>query len=305
MGGRGHASILRQHDVRLVSTREVIDRQTPEGALQTGILAQFGQFEKAKIKARTKAGIGARARSGKPWGTPAYGYRKGPDGHWTPDPHEQAIAARLDRERVEHGLPYNAIATLLNREGVPTRTGGNWTATQVRKVLTSRYRLGEFWHDGEWHRDRTRRRSPRTRGSPPTRSPRRATATARLRWPQAPLHLFTHGLLRCIHCYEAMLPRSDSDTYRCRTRAQIKGDDGCIMPNLPRAEVDRQALELFERLFLDLDATREEFAADLNAHLEEVETQQQRAAREAAERAVQIARVERDYLAGDLTAATY
>ena len=173
-------------------------------------------------------------------------------------------------------------------------------------MLTSRYRLGEFWHDGEWHKGS----HPATQSEDTWLAAHALAAKGDSYGPtrggrKPPLHLFTHGLLRCIHCYEAMLPRSDSDTYRCRTRAQIKGDDGCIMPNLPRAEVDRQALELFERLFLDLDATREQFAADLNAHLEEVETQQQRAAREAAERAVQIARVERDYLAGDLTAATY
>jgi hypothetical protein len=66
-----------------------------------------------------------------------------------------------------------------------------------------------------------------------------------------------------------------------------------------------QALAMFELAFLDLDATRDQFAADLTAHLSEVETQESRSAREVSEKAAQIARVERDYLAGDLTAPTY
>ena len=51
-----------EHGVKLVSTREQIDRETPEGIMQTGISAQFAQFEKAKIKIRTRAGIRAYAR---------------------------------------------------------------------------------------------------------------------------------------------------------------------------------------------------------------------------------------------------
>jgi DNA invertase Pin-like site-specific DNA recombinase len=53
--------------IRVIASGQALDRDTPEGILQTGILAEF---ERRKIKARTKAGIPSRARtSGKPWGT--------------------------------------------------------------------------------------------------------------------------------------------------------------------------------------------------------------------------------------------
>jgi site-specific DNA recombinase len=291
---------------RLVSTRETIDRTTPEGRLQTGILSEFAEFEREKIKARTSAGIASRARQGKPWGAPGYGYRKGSDGDWIVDAAEESIARRIDRDRVEHGMAYNAIANMLNREAVPTRTGGNWTATQVRKVVTGRYRLGEFWHGGEW-----------IKGShPPIQSEETWLAAQALAAKgdsygpsrggrKPPLHLFINGLLRCSECFEAMLPRGDSDKYRCRTRAQIKGGDGCSMPNQPREVVDEHALAMFERTFLDLEATRAQFADDLTAHLNVVQTQQQRAAREVSEKAAQIARIESHYLMAKLSAETY
>jgi hypothetical protein len=69
--------------------------------------------------------------------------------------------------------------------------------------------------------------------------------------------------------------------------------------------VDRAGLEFFEGEFLDFDATRERIAADLTARLDEIDVQASRATREASEKAAQVARVEADYLAQQITGDTF
>ena len=294
-----------------MSARETIDRHTPEGRLQTGILAEFSEFERAKIRARTSAGIGSRARSGKPWGEPAYGYRRRDDGHWQPDPLERTIVERIFRERTERGASYCGIAKQLNAESVPSRRGTKWTASVVAQILTARTVLGYFKHVGEWHQgqhepiisdatwqaaqalaEQGRRFAPSGRAG---RLPAR--------------HLFIRGTLRCGQCGAAMLPRTEEagrrETYVCRTRKQTGGAAACSMPVLRRAAVDGPALALFERVALDVDRTREHLAAQLDSRIGESRAQASRAERDVTAKRVALARFDRDYEAGELAAANY
>jgi hypothetical protein len=113
-------------------------------------------------------------------------------------------------------------------------------------------------------------------------------------------------MLRCGICGEAMLPRSEDanrEVYVCRTH---KGDAAaCPMPVLRRAAVDLTALRLFERVALDIDATREQIAAQLDTRIAEARERAERAAHEVAEKTLQLARIERDYLAEELGAQSY
>jgi site-specific DNA recombinase len=292
--------------IRVISLKEAIDRDTPEGRLQTGILAEFAEFELAKIRARTAAGISARARKGKPWGSPPFGYRRGEDGDWEPNAAEVPIAMRIWDERVKEGRAYQDIAVRLNRDGIPGRTGGNWTATMVRKILSARYMLGYFEHNGEWIKGRhpvlidedtwLAARVLAQQGSKyaPSRGGRRPK-----------LHLCTGATLRCSVCHEAMLPRSDRDWYECRTNKQLKGKGSCPMPAQDRATVDVNVVHAVEELFIDLDATKNRVAGDLDAHLAQTEDEAQRAEGERAQKAAALDRVESDYLAGELGGANY
>ena len=257
-----------EHAVRLISTRETIDRRTPEGTLQTGILAQFAQFEKAKIKARTKSGIAARARLGIPWGVPKLGYGKGQDGDWVLVPDEAATVRRAYELRLD-GLSYQSVAGALNRTGLRGRGGGKWTATGIRRLLNGRYALGYFLFNDEWIKGRhpaiisedtwqaaqalaEAGRQNRSASARPGRRPK--------------LHLFTGGLLRCGVCFEPMVPRSDDgDRYVCGTNRRHLTADHCPMPSHRRADVDGRFLALFEEQFLDDDATREHVAKQLGA----------------------------------------
>ena len=140
----------------LVSLRESIDTSTAAGRLLRTILAAVAEFERELGRERTASGIAGRARNtGKPWGPPAYGYRKTARGDWEPDPGEADTYRRVFRERVQHGLAKNAIAAALTRDGVPTRHGrARGRAAVVARMLRGREGLGEFHHGGEWHQGR-------------------------------------------------------------------------------------------------------------------------------------------------------
>jgi DNA invertase Pin-like site-specific DNA recombinase len=296
--------------VKVLSTRGAIDRETPEGQLMTTIEAAFAEFERAKIKMRARSGLAARARQGIPHGSSApFGYRKGDDGHWLIEPAEAETGRRMARLRVDDGLSYHAIAARLNKAGLPTRKGGAWSATIVRKFLESRHTRGFYWHKGEW---RQGRHEPifddatfavlqaligRDRRFAPSRSGRRPGR-----------HLFTGGTLACGACGESMWARSGptpaDDFYACKTNL-INGAGSCPMPWHKRAEVDSRFLAIFEREFLDLDATRERVAAELDGDLRDAEAQAASAEGQLARLERQRQRVEADYLAEELGAAAY
>jgi len=299
---------MRRQDVHLRSVEDDEELRDEASVAAVGRRAHIDSRRKSKS---TRKGITRAVEDRrKPWGVPGYGYRRievGDDaGHWEPNPEEEPIYLRIYRERIERGRTYSAIAKLLHAEGVPAREGGNWTSTHIKNILTRRYGLGEFHHGGKWLKGKHRplidletwdaAQALQAMGAKyaPSRGGRKPHA-----------HLFTHGLLRCSVCFEAMLPRSDGDRYACRTNIQLGGKGTCSMPDFKRDAIDREGLDFFERSFLDLDATREQIGSDLSARLEQIDAEAQRAAREASEKAAQIVRVERDYFAGELSAESY
>jgi DNA invertase Pin-like site-specific DNA recombinase len=62
--------------VRVIASGQALDRDTPGGRLQTGILAEFGEYEKEMIKDRTRTAVRAYIDSGKPWGSAALRVRQ-------------------------------------------------------------------------------------------------------------------------------------------------------------------------------------------------------------------------------------
>ncbi|HWK25378.1 MAG TPA: recombinase family protein [Solirubrobacter sp.] len=312
--GRSTRDLLETFDLieakgaTLVSLREAIDTSTAAGRLLRTILAAVAEFERELGRERTANGIAGRARSsGKPWGAPAYGYRKTADGHWEPDPGERDVFVRIFRERVERGMSKNGIAAALTRDGVPTRKGARaWSASVVGRILSGREGLGEFHHGGEWRRgqheplidENTWRAAQKM-----DEQGRRYAPGARGRLPKR--HLFVRGALRCV-CGDAMLPRTSQDSadvYVCRSH---KADSSrCPLPPLRRDVIDGHALAMFEDASLDLDATRRQVETQLSAQVAEVGAQLERAEREASLAIERYRRVQRDYQNGVIDGADW
>jgi site-specific DNA recombinase len=221
-------------------------------------------------------------------------------------PAEAEIVRRVYDLRTD-GLSYQRVAAALNRAGAYGRGGGKWTATGVQRLVNGRYYLGYFKFRGEWIKgqhpaiisEETWRRAQALAEA----GKQNWLATARPgRRPSR--HLFTGGMLRCQICHGPMIPRSDGeDRYVCASNRAEAGS--CFMPSFSRWEVDLSFLNLFEEKFLDLNATREHVAAQLDQDLQDTVGQSHVAEREVASIERKRARIEEDYLAETLSAPAY
>jgi DNA invertase Pin-like site-specific DNA recombinase len=116
---------FREKRLELVSVAEPdLDSDDPARVLMRQMMGAFHQYEKAMLVAKLR---GARqrkkARTGACEGRKGYGFHA----------EEQTIVERIKALRGE-GLPLQKIADRLNRKGMKTRMGKQWTAVQVNRV---------------------------------------------------------------------------------------------------------------------------------------------------------------------------
>ena len=119
---------LERNDVRLVAVDLDLDTANPAGRATAHALASVAGWERERLSERTRKGLAAarskrRAASG---GSAA--------GDW-PDIRKRIAAMRAD------GMTLQAIADVLNREGVPTPRGGTeWRPSSVQSAAGYRRR---------------------------------------------------------------------------------------------------------------------------------------------------------------------
>lgn len=124
--------------------REIGD---PRSRAMASMEATFATLEKAELLEKLAAARRKRSRDGYPPGGRApYGYERvpfDPKAHFAVNEQEKAVYLRMVGWTLEgHGAAY--IARHLNDEAVPTRSGAQWTASTVRKILMSQAPLGKM-----------------------------------------------------------------------------------------------------------------------------------------------------------------
>ena len=99
----------------------------------------FAQLERGLIRKRLKDGRTIKAEAGGyAGGAPRYGARA-EDGGLADDADELRGKARAEQLRAEV-LTLRAVADALNAEKVPTKRGGQWSATTVARLVDPAYR---------------------------------------------------------------------------------------------------------------------------------------------------------------------
>jgi DNA invertase Pin-like site-specific DNA recombinase len=107
---------------------------TPEGMLLRGIVDVFAQYERALIRARTRAALAVKRSRGERIGSIPYGFRLTGDGvHVEPHPEEVAVVERVRALRSE-GRTLRAIAADLDGRGIAPRGGGRWHPQTVANI---------------------------------------------------------------------------------------------------------------------------------------------------------------------------
>ena len=120
----------------LVSYSEDINSLTPSGKLMFTMISAMAQFEREIIGLRTKDALAHKKATGaKLGGTVPYGFRLiKSTGKLGKIKKEQTVISRLLYWR-EEGWSYRRIAEMLESENIPTKTGKEWYANTVRKIV--------------------------------------------------------------------------------------------------------------------------------------------------------------------------
>jgi DNA invertase Pin-like site-specific DNA recombinase len=289
----------------VINGRELkADDETDE--MMAAFEAMRARRESSEKSHRVKSGMAHAARQGRANGGPRrYGFDQ-QDGRLIARPDEIAVVERIMREAVA-GRSQTEIAADLNRDGYRTAQGKEWGQTRISQMLANPI-WGGIVRNAEgdhpmyepfvpaelWEAVQKTLRGPE--GPRPGRHTRR--------------FLLGNGLLRCGCCGSAMIVRRDRkdygwyEAYICSGRSAGTHPD-CTQKAVQRATVDGAVLAYFERVGLDVEATRAELSARADHERAEIGTLRRQAERELAKVQAGLDKVERDYTLGDLPAADY
>ena len=268
------------------------------GRVFSYLRAELARQESEEKSHRVRSGKARAASQGRANGGPRrYGFDQR-DGKLIPRPDEIAVVERMLREAVA-GRSQTEIAASLNADGLRTATGRPWNQTRISQMLANPiwggvlrnsegdHRIAEPFVPAElWEAAQRTLRGPD--------GPRKGRHTQRF--------LLGNGLLRCGECGSAMIVRRDRkdygwyEVYICGGRSS--GATPCTQRAVHRAEVDGAVLAYFERVGLDVEATRAELTQRADQERAEVRLLRGQAERELAKATERLERVRRAFQDG-------
>lgn len=304
--------------VELVSLGENIDTSTPMGKTMRLIMSALAELESATTGERVKSVVVSRASQGKHHAQWPYGYeqsvkaradKKGKKGGKVIEP-AASIVQRIWNESAEGESQLN-IARKLNQEGIRSPKGGEWRQSRIRAILDNVTYLGKIEtngviYDGEHDALITQELWDKVQALRQSRK-RDKSGGSRGRRPKR--HLFSHGLLRCAHCDGAMLPHTPTrgggaERYECATKRN-SGPAACIASSVPRDLLDTAVFDYFQRVAVDLDATKQQLLDSASARNIEASERLTSALHDETKADEAVKRVRGDYTAGEITAAEW
>jgi DNA invertase Pin-like site-specific DNA recombinase len=130
--------LAQRKGARIVSAAgEGTESDEPTSVLMRQIIDSFAQYERALIRARTKAALGAKRARGERVGTLPFGFQLSADGRTLePNPLEQQTLA-LIRELRASKYTLERIAAELNQRGYVTRRGTTFKFRYVGHLLAA------------------------------------------------------------------------------------------------------------------------------------------------------------------------
>lgn len=118
----------------LSAAGEGTEGDDPGAVLMRRMIDAFAEYERALIRARTRAALGVKRGRGERVGQIPFGYWLAADRvHLETHDEEQRAVARVRSLRAD-GLSLDAVAARLNAEGVPAR-GERWYGMTVGRIL--------------------------------------------------------------------------------------------------------------------------------------------------------------------------
>lgn len=225
---------------------------------------------------------------------------------------EAAIVRRIYAEYLA-GRGQRQIARDLN-DSITAQRGGTWHQGTISNMLAKPLYKGAIVLNGEVYEGQHEAIiDPETWDK--ARQLREALARSdgrgRARHPTGS-HLFTKGLLRCGRCGEALIPVTKPtrtpgrvyEVYACYGRIR-HGMEHCCQKPVRREAIDMPVWRFFEKVALDVDATRTAIVTAHSTKFSELDVLQAQVDRDAARVEQALNKIERDYLYGNLPAAEW
>ena len=131
--------LVEKESARIQSADGTGNGDGPEAQMMRGIIDVFAQYERALIRARTKAALMVKKERNERIGRIPYGSRLAADGlHLESDPEEQKAIAMVQDLRVK-GMAQMAIAQHLNKRGIAARgrkgQPSKWSQASICRLL--------------------------------------------------------------------------------------------------------------------------------------------------------------------------
>ena len=255
-----YKSLLRKHGVQVISINEPLD-DSPSGRLLEGIIEVIDEFYSANLSQDVVRGMRENASRGFfVGGRVPYGYRRldVKDGETTrtklePDPATAPIVQRIFRE-CHNGVGLKEIARSLNRDGLSTMFGKDWSPTSVHNILRNEAYAGTL----VWGRLKKGKAGPIEplspvrveKAWPGIVDQQTFEETKRKRADRAPrvIHprvvgsrYLLSGMIRCRECDAAMtgmVAKSGQYLYYACNNKRRKGPQSCNTPLLPKHRVE-------------------------------------------------------------------
>lgn len=122
----------------------------PDNFMISSMMGMLDQWERMTITRKLARGRATKASKGdKPAGILPYGYRYTTDKkHVEPDPAE-APTVKAIFTAGQTGKTLHQIADMLNRQGIKTRRGKQWSAGSVQVILRNAFYTGVLRHQGK------------------------------------------------------------------------------------------------------------------------------------------------------------
>ncbi len=147
---------------------------TPEGRMYLTMRGMFSEYEREKIRERTRRGSIQRAKEGRVNCAVPFGYASNPDGSVSVDPARAEIIKKIFALMID-GLSSSEVAVRLNADGVGAPKRSSWNRAGVLCIAKREvYASGElFWNKSTAAEPTKRRRPPKPGKSKLTSSRRR------------------------------------------------------------------------------------------------------------------------------------
>jgi DNA invertase Pin-like site-specific DNA recombinase len=298
---------LRRQNVHLRSVEDDGDlRDSPSVAN----LGHRAMMESKRKSGSVKKGMRRRARKGLPTGGPRpLALRYGEQGY----EHVRAEVPIVNRifKALRAGKSQSAIARELAADRVPTVDGGRWHQGTISNIARNPIYKGFILHEGELIKaQHDPVVAPSLWGEVNDLLAQKVRSSGGRGRPPAGKHLFRKGMLTCV-CGESLVPRTDKERvggvpyekYICYGRKL--NPSSCSMAPLSRAQIDVAVYSYYEQVGLDVETTREQLAEAQGHKLAELRALHASAAAEQSRVEVRLARVRRDYMDEEISAAEW